>query len=310
MKVEIELSQQGLRLDVFLSRHFTTLTRSRIQALNRAGAIQVDGQRQKAGYRLRGGEVVEIVFNGSGPSSDVRPEPIPLEIIYEDDDVAVVEKSAGIVVHPAAGNQTGTLVHSLLYHFGHLSAAGGKDRPGIVHRLDKWTSGLMVIAKSDPAHVRLAGDFQERRVQKTYIALVHGRLARQRGTVELGIGRHPSVRTRMAARVQGRPARTEYVVMELLPGFSLLRLKMRTGRTHQIRVHLSAIGHPVVGDRTYGRRRHRNFAGKYPRTERFFLHASELCFLHPTTRAEMRFCSPLPAAFAQLLEEIKSRSAR
>ena len=296
---------RGLRLDVFLTRRLQDLTRSHIQALNRAGAIRIGGRQEKSGYKIQGGEPIEVDLKPLA-TVPLQPQHIPLQIYYEDEHFAVVEKPAGLVVHPGAGGGGSTLVHALLYHFQNLSNAGGAGRPGIVHRLDKKTSGLLIVAKNNRVHALLSRAFQERRIEKTYLALVHGKPARESGEVALNIGRHSTIRTRMAAqRNKGRPALTEYRIREVLKGFSFLEVRIKTGRTHQIRVHLSAIGHPVVGDDVYGERSYKEFVRKYGEPGRYFLHAAELRFTHPITGVVMEFRSPLPQDLHSLLERIK-----
>ncbi len=297
---------RGLRLDVFLARRNGNLTRSQIQSLNRSGAIRIDGRREKAGYRVRGGETIEIDLRVLEPSH-LKPLQIPLQIYFEDQDLAVIEKPAGLAVHPGSTVREGTLAHALLFHFRNLSDTSGEGRPGIVHRLDKRTSGLMIVAKNNITHARLSKAFQEREVQKMYLALVHGHPLKQAGTIELSVGRHPTIRTRMAAgRPKGRPAHSDYRVIERFRGFSLLEVRIKTGRTHQIRVHLSAIGHSVVGDAVYGERNYKEFAAKFGEVGRYFLHAAELRFAHPTTGQPMLFHSPLPAELQKLLGRIRS----
>src|SRR2546426_4198100 len=306
MKLQPGPDDRGLRLDVFLARHLENLTRSQIQLLNRSGAVLIEGRHDKAGYKIRGGETIEVDLHALEPAP-LTPEQIPLQIYFEDEDLAVVEKPAGVVVHPGSGTGGGTLVHGLLFHFQNLSDVGGTSRPGIVHRLDKWTSGLMIVAKNNIAHSRLSRAFQDRQIQKSYVALVHGRPPRDAGTIELSIGRHPRVRTKMAAATdRGRSAYTEYRVVEQLRGFSLLELKIKTGRTHQIRVHLSAIGHPVVGDFIYGERHHSQFVRKYGAFNRYFLHSAGLRFTHPSSHVPLEFHSALPEQLQKLLHRIKS----
>lgn len=306
MKLQAGPDDRGLRLDVFLARRLKSLSRSQIQLLNRSGAIRIEGRQEKAGYQIRGGETIEIDLQGVEPARLI-PEQIPLQIYFEDRDLAVIEKPAGLVVHPGSTTSGGTVVHALLFHFNNLSDTGGAGRPGIVHRLDKKTSGLMIVAKNNLAHARLSKAFQERQIQKSYLALVHGKPRRPSGTVELSVGRHPKIRTKMAAgKASGRPAYSEYTVREQFPGFALLQVKIKTGRTHQIRVHLSAIGHPVVGDEVYGERSYKEFVKTYGELNRYFLHAAELRFTHPVTGASMEFHSPLPEELQKLLRRIES----
>jgi len=304
-KVRAAPDERGTRLDIFLSRHFSQFTRSHIQALNRSGAVLVEGRAEKSGYRMRGDENVEIEDRAL-PSSPLEPQPMPLKIIYEDDDLAVIEKPAGLSIHPGAGTGVETIVHALLFRFKNLSSAGGDLRPGIVHRIDKWTSGLLIVAKTNEAHVRLSRAFQERTVEKRYLALVHGKMAKPSGEIALNIGRHPNVRTRMSVQKgRGRAALSSYRTIEEIRGFSLLEVSIKTGRTHQIRVHLSAIGHPVVGDNVYGESRYAEFAKKYGPPGRYFLHAADLRFAHPKTGEVMAFHSPLPEGLENLLGRLR-----
>jgi 23S rRNA pseudouridine1911/1915/1917 synthase len=306
MKLRAEPEDRGTRLDVFLARRLDSLTRSQVQILNRAGAVQIDGSPEKAGYRLRGGEHIDVDLDILKPVP-LKAEQIPLQIIFEDTDMAVIDKPAGMVVHPGSGAGSGTMVHALMSHFTTLSDRGGQSRPGIVHRLDKWTSGLIVVAKNNTAHGVLAQAFHDRKVCKTYVALVHGKIARSAGLIDLSIGRHPAIRTRMAANTsRGRAARSEYEVVEYIGRFSLLNVRIMTGRTHQIRVHLSAIGHPVVGDDVYGESADREFRKKYGPLNRYFLHAAELRFDHPVTGRAMAFQSPLPGELLSLLQRLRS----
>ena len=306
MKLQAGPDDRGLRMDVLLAGRLERVTRSHIQALNKSGAILINGCSVKDGYRIRGDEVIEVDLK-SDPPQTLEPRPMAIEIHYEDEDFAVIEKPAGVVVHPGAGTGNNTIVHGLLHQFSSLSKTGGRARPGIVHRLDKWTSGLLIVAKNDWVHAQLSRAFQERKIEKTYIALVHGKMRQPAAEIALNIGRHRTVRTRMSAHPsQGRPALSSYVVLEVLKDFSLLAVKIATGRTHQIRVHLSAIGHPVVGDPVYGENKSREFAKKYGPMGRYFLHASELSVMHPKTNVILNFKSPLPAELQTLLEHIRN----
>lgn len=270
----------------------------------------VEGRRRKASYRLRADEAVAVEIPAPVPLALV-PEPIPLDIVFEDGSVLVLNKPAGLVVHPGAGHATGTLVHALLAHCGAaLSGIGGVRRPGIVHRLDRGTSGLLVVAKSDRAHLALARQLKARSVERRYQALVHGRVPREEGVVETAIGRHPQDRLRMAVRPPGagRPAVTRYRVLERFAApvpLTLLEVRLGTGRTHQIRVHLAHLGFPVVGDRTYRRRGTSlgdpELAGRVTALGGLALHAGGLGFSHPESGAPLRFETPLPPAFAALL---------
>jgi 23S rRNA pseudouridine1911/1915/1917 synthase len=289
---------------VFLSRKAVNHSRSRIQALNRSGNVRVNGSAEKDGYRLRKGDRIELASPAPAPAA-LRGEAIPLVVLYEDAHLIVIEKAAGMVVHPGAGNREGTLVNALLGRFPELAGVGGEDRPGIVHRLDKLTSGLILIARTREAYQNLTRSFQARKVRKEYMALVHGRVRADEGQIELGIGRHPAVRTRMAVLPErGRPAVSVYRVLSRAPRFSMLEVSIRTGRTHQIRVHLAAIGHPVVGDPAYGPRHHPAFVRRYGDPGRYFLHASHLGLAHPVTGSPLEFASPLPEDLVRLRERL------
>jgi 23S rRNA pseudouridine1911/1915/1917 synthase len=307
MKLQAGPDDRGLRLDVFLARHLTDLTRSQIQLLNRSGAVQIQGRRDKAGYKIRGGETIEIDLQALA-AEPLTPEQMPLQIYFEDEDLAVIEKPAGVVVHPGAGTRAGTIVHGLLFHFQNLSDTGGQARPGIVHRLDKWTSGLMIVAKNNASHARLSRAFHDREIQKTYLAIVHGKLRQSTGIIESSIARHPRIRTRMAAMKdgKGRSAHTEYRVVEQFREFAMLELNLKTGRTHQIRVHLASIGHPVVGDDVYGETAAKQFAKKFGDPHRYFLHAAVLRFTHPSTGMPLEFHSPLPEELQKFLNGLRS----
>lgn len=296
--------EQGLRLDVFLSRRDPTLSRSQARRLIDDGDALVDGKAVRASHRLRPGEKVSLRKPPPVPS-EIVPEEIPLDILYEDGAILVVDKPAGMVVHPAAGNYRGTLVNALQFHCRSLSGIGGVMRPGIVHRLDKGTSGLMVIAKSDEAHRHLSEQFKMRLVSKHYTALVHGNLREEEGIADAPVGRHPVERKKMStASRRGKSALTRWKVLERFGAFTLLEAKIETGRTHQIRVHLSAMGHPVVGDSVYGASK-RAVEAPALRTalkkiSRQALHAGRLSFAHPVTGQEMTFESPLPADIAEV----------
>jgi 23S rRNA pseudouridine1911/1915/1917 synthase len=307
MKLQAGLEDRGRRVDVFLAGRLESVTRSHIQALNKSGAVRINGLQEKDGYRLRGTETIEVDLATSMPSmmNGLEARPMSLVIHYEDEHLAVIEKPAGVVVHPGAATGNDTIVHGLLFHFQNLSKAGGPVRPGIVHRLDKWTSGLLIVAKDDWIHAQLTRAFQERKVHKTYTALVHGRMPKPSAEIALSIGRHAKNRTRMATHPDGRKALSSYQVLEELNGFSLLEVRIMTGRTHQIRVHLSAIGHPVVGDNVYSESRYKEFVRKFGPPGRYFLHASKLKFTHPKTGVELQFESPLPSDLRSLLERIR-----
>jgi 23S rRNA pseudouridine1911/1915/1917 synthase len=280
-------SDAGKRLDVFLQERLSEFSRARLQAWIKAGRVQVDGAAGRASSRLRGGESIEVEPAELPPLHAVA-EDLPLHILYEDAAVLAVNKPAGMVVHAGAGRHSGTLVNALLHRFGSLSQAGGDERPGIVHRLDRLTSGVILVARTDAAHRALAHQFSSRRVEKVYLALVHGTVKQQEGRIERPISRDPVRRIRMTARrAEGRAAITEYRVLERFAGFTYLEVRIKTGRTHQIRVHFSAIGHPVAGDQLYG-------APAAPEAGRFFLHAHRVRFEQPSTGEPVTVVAPLP----------------
>jgi 23S rRNA pseudouridine1911/1915/1917 synthase len=281
----------GKRLDQLLHERLPEYSRSRLQEWIRGGRVQVDGQSRRASYPLRSREVIDVL---PAPPAPLRatPEEIPLVVLYEDDDLVAVDKPAGMVVHAGAGVHSGTLVNALLHRFSALSGVGGELRPGIVHRLDRYTSGVLLVAKHDTAHRRLAEQFSGRQVEKVYLALVHGDVKGDSGRIERPISRDPVRRTRMTARLaSGRAAWSEWKVLRRLAKFTYLEVRIGTGRTHQIRVHLSSIGHPVAGDTLYGAPA--AVEGKPP-LGRYFLHAHRIRFHQPSTGAEIAVVSPLP----------------
>jgi 23S rRNA pseudouridine1911/1915/1917 synthase len=293
----VDPADAGKRLDSFLAERVAGWSRSRLQKLIDDGDILVGGRDSKPSYKLRSGDQVEVELPPPSASS-FAPEDIPLDILYEDDSVVVVNKPAGLVVHPAAGVPSGTLANALAFHFNHLSQKAGTIRPGIVHRLDRDTSGLMVVAKTDEAHENLTDQFRAREVFKSYIALVHGRVSPENGRIEEPIARDPRNRARMGVVRGGRPALSLYRLRRPLDRFSLLDVQIKTGRTHQIRVHLAWIKHPVVGDETYGGGRDNAITAPRLRSalrhlNRQFLHAANLGFKHPKTGEWMRFEAPL-----------------
>ena len=305
----------GRRLDQFLASQLPEISRARAQQLIEQKQILVNGGAAKPSLRLRGGDEIAILGEPSRPPLRATPQNIALDIVYEDDDLAVINKPAGMMVHAGAGptdseRNRGTLVNALLFHFKTLSALGGDLRPGIVHRLDKATSGLMVVAKNDAAHRKLAAQFSSRRVQKTYIALVHRWLENDRGTIASSISRDRVRRTRMTTRRSGgRDAVTHYEVQRRINSpygkFTLLRLHIETGRTHQIRVHMASMGHPVVGDTTYGAPAEIPRGSEAPLSlPRNFLHAAEFEFEHPRTGEPLAFSRPLPEPLVQFLERL------
>jgi 23S rRNA pseudouridine1911/1915/1917 synthase len=292
----------GRRLDLYLASRLSDLSRTRIQELIDEGRVRVSERLASRAQRVVPGDVIDIDILPRPPLR-AAPEEIPLEILYEDEDIVVVNKSAGMVVHAGAGAVQGTLVNALLHHFGTLSSVGGTLRPGIVHRLDRGTSGAIVVARNDVAHRALAQQFQSRTVSKAYIALLHGLPARDTGTIDRPIARDPKRRTRMTARLgRGRAAQTEWQVLLRLGNFALIEASPRTGRTHQVRAHFAATGHPLVGDTEYGAPRQAQAGGVVLRTlGRVFLHAARLSFAHPRTGATIDVRAPLDAGLREYL---------
>ena len=306
--VEVGSDQHGVRLDAFLTSALPDRSRSQIQKLIKEGRITGPMSPLRPSTPVRAGQRFRIEIPEPVPVG-VSPEDIPLRVLYEDADLVVLDKPAGMVVHPGAGHMDGTLVSALLYHVEDLSGIGGELRPGIVHRLDRGTSGVMVVAKHDRAHQELARQFHDREVEKEYIALVWG-LVQAGRRIDAPIGRDPGDRQKMSTRARrARSAVTRVTKAEHLKGVSLLHVAIATGRTHQIRVHLSAIGHPIVGDSTYGgvHRRVANDVRAVQRLERPFLHAARLAFTHPTDGRHMVFESPLPEDLAAVIDDIRER---
>ncbi len=310
----------GLRLDVFLARQLADVSRARVQELIAQEKVRVNDAACKPSLKLRAGDNVTVAGPAERPPLRAAAEDIALDVVYEDEALAVINKPAGMLVHAGAGRtddarNRGTLVNALLHRFGALSAVGGGLRPGIVHRLDKNTSGLMVVAKDDAAHCRLAEQFSRRQVKKKYIALVHGWLKQDAGRVESAISRDRVRRRRMTTRRSGgRAALSEFRVQERLAGawgrFSLLEVRIATGRTHQIRVHLSSLGHPVVGDSLYGAPhilKGHDDKSSLPTLTRNFLHAAALEFTHPRTGAALSFSRPLPEDLKGFLTTLRHR---
>lgn len=292
----------GLRLDVFLSEQ-AELTRSAAQKLIENGAAQVNGQEAVKNYKLRCGDVVSAVLPEPEPAEAV-PENIPIDIIYEDDALLVVNKPQGMVVHPAAGHLSGTLVNALLYHAkGRLSAINGVVRPGIVHRIDRDTSGILVVAKTNAAHLSLAEQIKEHSVHRAYLCIAYGRFKETEFTVDKPIDRHPKDRKRMAIVADGRRAVTHVSVLRQYDDCALLRCCLETGRTHQIRVHLSTLGHPIAGDPVYGVKTDR-LAKKYSLNGQL-LHAAMLGFVHPDTQEYIEFSTPVPPYFQAILDDLE-----
>jgi 23S rRNA pseudouridine1911/1915/1917 synthase len=293
---QLEASRDGERLDRFVSENCPGLSRTHAQKLIIDGLVTVNGQYTKAGHRLNAGDAVTVTIPPE-PLPTMAPEDIPLDIIYEDADLLVVNKPAGMTVHPAPGHPGHTLANAVLAHFPKLKDEENTLRPGIVHRLDKDTSGLIIVAKNRAAQANLADQFKARTVKKSYLVLVKGRLTPETGIIEAVIGRDPRNRQRMAVVTKGREAKTAYRVVKYTGKYSLLEIKPETGRTHQIRVHLAAIGYPVVGDATYG--------VKNPHLSRQFLHAGKLGFNLPSTGEWVEYESPLPEDLERALREIR-----
>jgi 23S rRNA pseudouridine1911/1915/1917 synthase len=302
---QFRVSETGERLDIFLTRQMPDWSRSQVQRLIRSGLVSVGSRlARKGGEEVHAGDVISV--RAEREELKATPEALPLSIVYEDEDLLVVNKAAGMAVHVGAGVKSGTLVNALLHHVETLSSAGGAGRPGIVHRLDKMTSGLVVVAKNDATHRQLAEQFKSRAVRKTYVLLVHGQVRSAQGKISKPVGRDPVRRTRM--RIGGlrpREAVTRYEVIRRFPDFTLLEAYPETGRTHQIRVHFAAIGHPIVGDTTYGAPRQLHIGGGEVATlSRTFLHAGSLEFQQPRTRRAVRLMAPLPPELAEFLRDL------
>jgi 23S rRNA pseudouridine1911/1915/1917 synthase len=298
MSFQFKVAQQdaGKRLDHFLQEKLPQFSRARLQSWIKDGAATVNGARVKPSATLHGGEAIAVEPAELAPLR-ATPEDIPIEVLYKDTDVLAINKPAGLVVHAGAGRHSGTLVNALLHHFQSLSTAGGEERPGIVHRIDKDTSGVLLVARTDAAHRNLAEQFAARKVEKTYIALVHGAVKQNHGKIESKITRDPVRRTRMTTRLaEGRTAYTEYQVIQRFEKFTLIEVRIGTGRTHQIRVHLASIGHPVAGDRLYGA----------PAADRgrFFLHARMIRFESPSNGKMVTVEAPLPGELQRWLSEL------
>lgn len=319
LHLRVDASMHGKRIDRLLAAHFEEITRSRFQKLLRDGRVTAGGRRVRSAYRVVDGDDICVRVPPPEPS-ELVPENIPLQIVHEDDDVLVLDKPAGLVVHPAAGHKSGTLVHALLHHIPQIGGGREPTRPGIVHRLDKDTSGLMVVAKNERAHAQLSEALQQRQVSRTYAALVWGRVRGNEGSITLPIGRDPVDRKRMSVRSRkARDAVTHYRVRERLQWTTLLAVRLDTGRTHQIRVHMASRAHPVFGDATYGGRNSRLTrlpAGlrvvarrALKSMSRQALHAMRLSFQHPATGIEMVFESELPEDFSKTLAMIRSSAS-
>lgn len=313
---QVKASEKQIRLDALIAKRIPELSRSYAAELIRSGRITIGGAAHKAGYRVRTGEIV----NGTIPAPDpidLVASDLPLEILHEDADIIVVNKSAGMVVHPAAGHATDTLVNALLHHCADLAGIGGKARPGIVHRLDKDTSGILVVAKNDEAQINLSEQFKARTVSKTYLAVVGGVPSGSSGHIDLPLGRHPRDRKKMSTTTRkGREAITLWRVKERYTAAALLEIDLKTGRTHQIRVHCAAMGHPVLGDSVYGRNKalRQPVRGKpalmriVSAVQRQMLHAARLSFRHPVSGEQLTFEAPMPRDMTALVEEFRTLS--
>lgn len=293
------------RLDAVLSALAPQYSRSRLKRLIEEGCVLVNGAPEKPKYRVSSGDRIEVHLPSAQPI-EAQPQDIPLDIVYEDDDIIVINKPQGMVVHPAPGNPDGTLVNALLHHCERLSGINGMMRPGIVHRIDKDTSGLLVAAKTDAAYRGLAAQIKAHTARRIYLAVTEGVIKDDHGVIDAPIGRHPIDRKRMAVTEKGRtrPAVTEYTVLERFAGYTLIEARLQTGRTHQIRVHMAHIGHPLVGDPVYGLKKQKfSLPGQA-------LHAARLLLAHPVTGEEMEFSAPPPAAFTDLVEKLRNMTTK
>jgi 23S rRNA pseudouridine1911/1915/1917 synthase len=310
----VDSSQVGIRLDVFISSRLTDLSRSHIAHLIQEEQVTVNTFVKKPGYRIRAGDRISGII----PAAEMvplEPQPLELDIIHEDEDLVVVNKQPGLVVHPAPGHDSGTLVNALLYHFPDIGPIGGELRPGIVHRLDKDTSGIIIVAKNSASLAHLTAQFSARTIRKTYLALVYGQMKTDSGRIDLPIGRHSIHRKKMSAgSPRSRAAETTWKTRKSFTGLSLLELNLKTGRTHQARVHCAAIGHPVVGDPVYGKRRPDRelpcpVADIVGKADRQMLHAWKLTFTHPATDDSLSFTAPLAGDMLGLIEKLGSVNA-
>ena len=306
----VDQDRAGLRLDRALGELFPDHSRSALARLVEGGHVAVDTrQATKTSQRVELGQHIEVDFPDPAPSA-IESQDIPIAVLYEDVDLVVIDKPAGLVVHPAAGHPDQTLVNALLFHVKDLSGVGGELRPGIVHRLDKDTSGVMIIAKNDETHRKLSSEWNSERVRKEYLALVYGTPSKDRGTVDAAIGRDPRERKRMAVVAGGKPALTDFELAERLRWASLIRCRLRTGRTHQIRVHMKHLGHPIVGDPVYSGPQWRGIPDRkiqrmLAALDRQLLHATKITFVHPRTGQPVTVEAPLPADFARVLAELR-----
>lgn len=296
-QLKATIKEENGRIDKVLTALFADHSRSQVQQWLKDGAVSVNGEPVKANYKVKSADAI-IVEVPEPEELEIVAEDLPIEIVYEDDDVAVVNKPQGMVVHPSAGHAQGTLVNALMYHMKNLSSINGVIRPGIVHRIDKDTSGLLMIAKNDQAHEALAQQLKDKTSLRKYIALVHGVIPHEKGTINAPIGRSKVDRKIQAIREDGKPAVTHFTVLERFENFTLVELQLETGRTHQIRVHMKYIGYPLAGDPVYGPKKTLKGNGQ-------FLHAKLLGFTHPQTNERMTFEAPLPEVFEKTLEKLR-----
>ncbi|MGE5329074.1 MAG: RluA family pseudouridine synthase [Deltaproteobacteria bacterium] len=304
VEFSVEKEYEGLRLDIYINKKLIDKSRSTVQKLLGDGFVKVDGKVEKSSYKVKEANSI-LVTIPELEKLEIEAQDIPIEVIYEDNDIAVINKQKGMVVHPACGNYSGTLVNALLYNCKNLSGINGVIRPGIVHRIDKDTSGVLVIAKNDNAHTKLSEQLKKHTMNRIYYALVHGEIKANSGKIEAAIGRHKTDRKKMSVVTKGgKNAVTYFEVLERFSGYSFIRAKLETGRTHQIRVHMSYIGHPLVGDEVYGYKKQKiSIKGQ-------MLHAAVLGFIHPTTEQYMEFETALPVEFTELLEKLRVKDAR
>lgn len=309
MRNSFVAEKDGERLDVFLTAKMLEFSRSHIQKLIAGGQVRVNGANRKGNFKLKAADAVELEIPEPEQTA-ILPEDLPLDILYEDEEMIVVNKARGMVVHPAAGVYSGTLVNALLYHCHDLSGINGEIRPGIVHRLDKDTSGVMVAAKNDQAHLSLAKQIHDKTAFRIYQALVWGNIKEEAGIIHGAIGRHPADRKKMAVvQENGKPATTHFRVVERYGETTLVECRLETGRTHQIRVHMSYIGHPLLGDPKYGTDRKGRVRGSFA-IQGQALHSMSLELTHPSTGKRMKFCAPMPADMDALIKKLRHKSGR
>jgi 23S rRNA pseudouridine1911/1915/1917 synthase len=309
--LKINLNEPSQRLDRYLAKHFSDLSRSFLKKVIESNLVRLNGEVVSANTKVKPGDEIDLVIPAK-EASELQPQKIALSIVHEDDDILIINKAAGMVIHPAAGHAEGTLVNALLHHDPNIARVGGEDRPGIVHRLDKGTSGILVVAKTENARLSLVEQFKDRRIYKEYWALAHGVVSPIQGTFRSSLGRDPRHRKKIASTTSGRPAETDYKVLHNYAGlFCDVQLVLHTGRTHQIRVHLSEAGHPIVGDKTYGGNRDvrktlpENVRSAIRALNRPALHAAVLGFQHPRAGEDVRFEAPLPGDLNELMERLK-----